>query len=649
MIASMIVPKKHFMSSGAKTVLKCLAPENVCSFLDFSSRLLMPWAGIYVAREALVESKGAKFLLELASRKATLACTEEAEADWRDVFGSLPERIASLVEEAVLLPAFGLIDMKMLEDIVGCIKEGSWSEETLHVFPCDQNIENLNSRSNSQGFYLNTRKATKDGNTGAYIYRSRSALMSPWTQYTVVDCTVTARACQGGDLAYSLNTAAFAKGDALGWHGFLSQRDEERFRHNNAYELSFRTRRSKIDRQCLALVNFYESSLTKTSSVPGNLLLNAWRYYEQAGYKSLAILLRDVMCASFFRILSHDPDFFLDLTCSELESLISQDKTATCSKEITVLKVVIAWARRKSAQAGEPRIEEEVRVKPECKLEEWRGADCLVKNVNSFMQVEMQNCGGSKADVRNVVLAIQDVYDAAATGMMRLLPHVRCAFITPQELRTQLSNEEVVFASKFEGFRDIIKHVAEIAAGIPQADAAGLLKAADERDRGRKGYAAMPVSNVVEVLTSVLMHAEGPEEREKYVVECIKKRKLISPEEVEAIVARRIKKHMEKRALLLTQRLRAQIDELIDERIGEGELYSREDVSWILEEKETLSIANVDSWAKRMAKSRAKRLKQRQLRCQDVEELFDHIPRSRKAYRKYDEFMSSRTCEVKYW
>ncbi len=39
----------------------------------------------------------------------------------------------------------------------------------------------------------------------------------------------------------------------------------------------------------------------------------------------------------------------------------------------------------------------------------------------------------------------------------------------------------------------------------------------------------------------MLLHAEDPKEREKYVAECIKKRNLRSPEEVEAVVAQRIR------------------------------------------------------------------------------------------------------------
>jgi hypothetical protein len=198
-------------------------------------------------------------------------------------------------------------------------------------------------------------------------------------------------------------------------------------------------------------------------------LLNSWRYFERIGCTHLASLLRNFLCV-IFHICEEDNSFFSrDFTCSELESLISQDQTITCGQEIEILKVVIDWARCKSDQAGELREGDEVRVKQECKLEEWRGADCIVKKIvlNSLVQVELleQTGKGSAAVVNNVELESEDVYDAASTGMMRLLPHVRCAFITPQQLRTQLSNDDIFFESKFDCYRDMVKCVAEVTVG----------------------------------------------------------------------------------------------------------------------------------------------------------------------------------------
>jgi hypothetical protein len=72
------------MSLGAKEVLKGMDPGNVCGFLDFSIRLLMPWAGIQVAREAIKNSKNVEILRWIASRRDAFVGTEN-EADWKDL------------------------------------------------------------------------------------------------------------------------------------------------------------------------------------------------------------------------------------------------------------------------------------------------------------------------------------------------------------------------------------------------------------------------------------------------------------------------------------------------------------------------------------------------------------------------------------
>ncbi len=199
--------------------MKSIGPGNISGFLDFSSRLLMPWAGIHVVREAIRDSKDAELLLELASRRDMFVGTNE-EADWKGVLGLLPRQIAVVLEEAVMSPAFGNIDIKMLEDIVGCTEEGDWSEETLQVLPCGNNNKvSLKSLTNSQGFYLVVEYAGQGADIGTFVYIKKNFLAI----LTVIDFTIRARARHGDDLVHRSFNDAFRPWTGVGWDKFLYQ------------------------------------------------------------------------------------------------------------------------------------------------------------------------------------------------------------------------------------------------------------------------------------------------------------------------------------------------------------------------------------------------------------------------------------------
>ncbi len=75
-IASMIVSEQHCRSADTNKAFKSMAPADIFGLLDFSSRLLMPWAGIPYIREAVRDSKDTEFLFYVASKRAMFDGTD---------------------------------------------------------------------------------------------------------------------------------------------------------------------------------------------------------------------------------------------------------------------------------------------------------------------------------------------------------------------------------------------------------------------------------------------------------------------------------------------------------------------------------------------------------------------------------------------
>jgi hypothetical protein len=66
--------------------------------------------------------------------------------------------------------------------------------------------------------------------------------------------------------------------------------------------------------------------------------------------------------------------------------------------------------------------------------------------------VERQVTGQTSPQTQTLEVDCEDVHDAAATGMMRLLARVRHAFIPLTELRTRLSYVDLQFSCKHSCF-----------------------------------------------------------------------------------------------------------------------------------------------------------------------------------------------------
>jgi hypothetical protein len=548
-ITSMLVSQKYCRSVTANKIFKSMAPADIFGLLDFSSRLLMPWAGIAYVREALHGCKDIELLLGLASKRTMFDGTDE-EAEWKEVLDLVCQRMALVVEEVAASPEFAHIGIKMLECMVGYITHGEWSEETVHVVPCENKVGHLRSKVNSQGFHMRIEEGQNVKRFGVFIDTDSAGFVSlqhpttlPSCVPVVADSEVTAKALFGAKFqgtaphrAYDAKTTS-----GWGWPQFLPASNQERFRLNNSFELSFRTRTSKVHRQSLALLKFYEKNLRPAigSSMHHSILLDAWRYSSKALNENMATILRDFMCVIFLRIDMSMPEFFHLLTCSELENVIEQDLLESDKKEMRILKVVINWARHRSSQAGNLEVGDEVRVKHDCYVHEgWRGADCVVKALlqgGNRVLLERLTGGQASSQTQTLDVAVKNVHDAASTGMMRLLVHVRHAFVPLLELRKELSNEEINFASKYVCFLDMVKDMAKIQTGKEAAKATVQAK-------GRPNYKALAVVDPIDALTSLLTHSDGPEVLEKRVDEEIKKRNLRSCQQVEKLVTDSITK-----------------------------------------------------------------------------------------------------------
>jgi hypothetical protein len=565
-IACMIASKKLCRSIGAA---KAMPPEQVLVLLDFSSRLLMPWAGIMFARHAVQDSSDAKFLLEIASRAAMFKCADE-EADWNEVLDLVSQRIALVMEEAAVLPQFSQMGLGMMQRVVGHVTDGPWTDGTVHRIPCtrggDKEEEEeegyWRSQVDANGVYLSIMSASETSDVvldaeegskiGWYMFmdgsRVQHAVETRWGDLAIIDSQARVRACSGQDLKYSSSQHVFDNQNGWGIADFLSGQDDARFRHGDAYEISFRSRKCKMHRQLHALVQFYQNQKALPAAHGPNAhngkncqLLAAWRYFRSAGYESLATVLRDVFCRIFAMLVEAEPEFFRALTCSELESILSQDCLDTRKKEISVLKTAIDWAKHR-ANTGRHAVKvgDEVRVKQRCANEEWRGEDCLVTCMlpryewrvqRQAPMPDLKNDAPTSHATETTVLRRIDMHDAVDTSMLRLIPQVRSAYIPLTELRTDLSNEDVSFASRYACFSDMVKYMAEIQAGEREATDAV----------PREAYKGVAVINAVDAWTSVLTHAGDPDVIRRHVDEHISRRKLRSPGEVERLIRERVR------------------------------------------------------------------------------------------------------------
>jgi hypothetical protein len=423
--------------------------------------------------------------------------------------------IAYVVEDAVALPGFAEISMETLGRIVSeSAKEGRWSEELCLALPCAEQGDKdavtcavQRSAPNSQGFYLSAARRD-NGAIDAYVYMNTGPVQRlvrvGESMTALIDYVCAAKAWQGPDVERYARDGALAPGTYVGWRGwydFVPQREQERFRHgvgaDAEYRYAFRTRLSAVHRQALALVRYYAGKVgTPTDMATAE---DACKYFRDAGCTEFAQILREFLARNFKRILEHEPAWFLPLRCSELESLIAHDRLRTCGREVSVLRVVIDWARHKDGRVS---VGDEVRVRSDCEHVQWRGADCMVKCVQGrLVQVERIRTGEVGAS-ETLEFDVEQLHDAGRTGMMRLVPMVRCVFIRIDELRTELRNAQVGYAAQYAEYRELVKRVVEVRT---------LLRRPEELGRQalcREDYGAIKIEDATDTFVRVLTHSE---------------------------------------------------------------------------------------------------------------------------------------------
>jgi hypothetical protein len=301
----------------------------------------------------------------------------------------------------------------------------------------------------------------------------------------------------------------------------------------------FNTRFCKLHRQCLALIGFYAQS---TGIALGNAILpDAWRFCT-ANVPECAALFSEFVCRCFDMMKL---DHFRVFRASELESIIAQDSLVTCdNQEVAVLKMVIDWARHKSTQscACAFGIGDEVRVKCDIYAGYYKvtaGSDHLVKAVRSAGQKLYAIVEFEYEQGKEIELEREQVHEVGASGFLRLLPLVRCAFIRPDELRTCLSDKDIAYACKFDCYREMVKIIVyrQLGKSTP-----GM---ATEQGKPRDGYAYFSLGEVGDAMVRMLTHVD-----KQYVCgdpEDDRTREFLMCEYVQSVIAERVDEEVRKR------------------------------------------------------------------------------------------------------
>jgi hypothetical protein len=85
-IAAMYVTKTDRQSPGMAEVFQRMMPNDVLGLLDFSIRLLMPWAGICYVRVAVETSGDVEMLKEVVAKNVMFGSdSPEEERNWKDI------------------------------------------------------------------------------------------------------------------------------------------------------------------------------------------------------------------------------------------------------------------------------------------------------------------------------------------------------------------------------------------------------------------------------------------------------------------------------------------------------------------------------------------------------------------------------------
>jgi len=279
-----------------------------------------------------------------------------------------------------------------------------------------------------------------------------------------IDAKLRAKALQSPSEERELGLAVVRTCCGWGWTSFIPADSVAQYMHTSPTALSFcyQARVPALERQCMALRSHY-AGVNGVS--PGDVdMEDVWRHFKS--HEPLVEICREFLCKGYDAVVERAVHFLgPSSVCSEMESIISDDDLHTSNSEVQVLQTVIQWSMMKKEQENGYRAGDEVRVKPDFESEEWREVDCVIQersDCQSLLQVKRLVDG--KSDIPDDVLEIarEQLYSAAETGMMRLLRHVRWDFIPIEQLKTELDDEEIFFASKMGCYREIIRQVIEV-------------------------------------------------------------------------------------------------------------------------------------------------------------------------------------------
>jgi hypothetical protein len=433
--------------NSARTLDNVTDVENLLEVLDFSARLLMPWAALVSIRSAI--ERGAKnqtpksqaathqqLLLGTISRNNLLNGFEE-EHEWKQLVQLAAEAVANVIEDAVHWPGFASsVSIDILQHIVHNIQEREWSGEQNISIRCNpDNIVQGPVSTTMHGFRPAV-KARADGTIAVYVCMSEH---TPHTLYidgkaiAIIHVRVLGCAQKGQDKEKTLKDACISDACKVGWQEFVPACERHRFVTDKCYSpcltICFKTKLSRLHRQCLALVSCYAARVNV--EFDQTTVEDAWRYFYQSGFFDMADTLKQFICCSFARIIAMDPQFCRKLTCSELESVISEDCLDTQGHEVVVVKIVLDWARQKSSSQnhnareyksggktyrcspGGLEVADEVRVRHDSTLASWRGADCVITSISPCTRlVHVQRIPTLHLSSEQILCISQRVHDA---------------------------------------------------------------------------------------------------------------------------------------------------------------------------------------------------------------------------------------------
>jgi hypothetical protein len=535
-------------------------PSDILGFIEASSRFFMLWAGMAYARAYVETSTDADVLLQLISKEPGFEDAAD-EKEWRQLMDKTCSRIASLLPNAITSPFWAIISTQSLKNIIQLVKDPKESEKDETWIPftpdCNPLIHNA---PNKHGLRLSFEQA-RHGSTFVASVTCDGASESAYTlnmmghEVSLMWFVISKKAASFVDKRETIKThgaigptrslalqAFFSKASAdhhitprTTTRGKASGRGKSKRDCTKVVWFSLRTSLSRLHLQCLLIMGHYTMNKTATTVLSSGFWRNfpvekAWRHYRAAGCHDFSEILCRCLCKNFDHGVKENPAFFRSLTCSELEAVISQNCLETCNNEVLVLKAIIDWvvSKRDTWVVGDevcmPAVhqhEEGWLPAAQKKRTESHGlpqrGDFVIKTAGEIphrVRVRCIRISGQHVSYKEAGKVVEmdcgQLYDAARTGMMRLLTRVRYSFVPLEKLRTELTNAEIYHASLYPEYCDFVKKMVEWHTFCHNR------QQSEEQQMPRDSYPSLFMfssnrAGVVDALVRAFTHAEEPE------------------------------------------------------------------------------------------------------------------------------------------